>query len=141
MTLIRPSFVENLYNTLFALEPDRPLYYLFVIRLARSIFISLGFEGTNPEMENKVLIMDNLVKEIIEVPLEASFTQIIHAFYNPRFMYSKKAFTYIGEGVDAREVSRYEIMMRLEYVKDWVYDEIIGLSPYIRFTRPQQMLT
>jgi hypothetical protein len=141
MTLIRPSFVENLYTTLFSLEPDRPMYYMFVTRLARSIFISLGFDGSNEQMEDKVTIMGNLIKEIVEVPLEATFTQIIHAYYNPRFMYSKKAFTYIGEGVDQREVSRYEIMMRLEYIKDWVYDEIIALSPYIRFTKPQQMLT
>lgn len=114
---------------------------MFVTRLARSIFISLGFDGSNEQMEDKVTIMGNLIKEIVEVPLEATFTQIIHAYYNPRFMYSKKAFTYIGEGVDQREVSRYEIMMRLEYIKDWVYDEIIALSPYIRFTKPQQMLT
>lgn len=134
MSLIRPSFVENLYHTFFQLEADRPMYYLLVVRLARSIFMSLGYDDL-------VIEMDALIKEIIEIPLHADFVSIIHAFYNPRFMFSKQAYTKIGDSIDYQEVTRYEIMMRLEYVKDWIYDKIVELSPYIRFTRTQQMLT
>lgn len=134
MTFIRPSFVENLYNTLFQLEPDRPMYYLFVVRIARSIFMTLGFEDLVKELENRI-------KEEIEIPLQSHFVSIIHAYYNPRFMFSKRAYTKIGDSLDYREVTRYEIMMRLESVKDWIYDNVVQLSPYIRFTKPSQALT
>ena len=96
--------------------------------------MSLGYDDL-------VIEMDALIKEIIEIPLHADFVSIIHAFYNPRFMFSKQAYTKIGDSIDYQEVTRYEIMMRLEYVKDWIYDKIVELSPYIRFTRTQQMLT
>jgi len=134
MSLVRPSFVENLYNTLFQLEPDRPMYYLFVVRLARSIFLSLGFEELVEELNDRI-------RTTIEEPLQSNFVSIIHAFYNPKFMFSKKAYTKVGDSIDYKEVTRYEIMMRLEKVKDWIYDQIIQLSPYIRFTRPTQALT
>jgi len=134
MTLIRPSLIENLYNTLFQLEPDRPMYYLFVVRIARSIFMGLEFS-------EKIMQLDNKIKTIIEEPLNSQFISIIHAYYNPRFMFSKRAYTKIGDSIDYKEVTRYEIMMRLEKVKDWVMDEIIQLSPYIRFTKQQQVLT
>jgi len=134
MSLVKPSFVENLYNTLFQLEPDRPYYYLFVVRTARSIFMVLGFEDLLEEL-------NKMIKEEIEIPLQSQFVSVIHAFYNPRFMMSKRAYTKVGDSIDYREVTRYEIMMRLEKVKDWIYDNVVRLSPYIRFTRTSTTLT
>jgi hypothetical protein len=141
LTLIRPTFVENLFHTLFSLEMDRPQYYLFVIRLGRSIFMSLGFDGSSPEFPNKVGEMEELIRQIVEIPLESTYVSVLHAYYNPRFYLSKRAYTYIGEGLDQREVTRYEIMMRFEYIKDWVYDSVMELTPLVRFTRPTQMIT
>jgi len=134
MSFIRPSFVENLYNTMFQLEPDRPYYYLFVVRIARSIFMSLGFEELVEELQNRI-------RDEIEIPLHSQFVPIIHAYYSPRFMFSKRAYTKVGDSIDYREVTRYEIMMRLESVKDWIYDQVVQLSPYIRFTKSSQVLT
>jgi hypothetical protein len=85
--------------------------------------------------------MDDLIKEVVEEPLQASFTSVIHAFYNPRFMMSKRAYTKIGDTIDYKEVTRYEIMARFEKVKDWAIDKVTELSPYIRFTKQQQMIT
>lgn len=133
MTLIRPSFTENLYTTLFQLEPDRPMYMIFVYRLARNIFLSLGYE-------DKIEKMDKIIRIHIEEPLQSDFVSVCHAFYNPRFMFSKRAYTKVGDSIEYREVTRYEIMVRLEFVKNFIYDEIVELSPYIRFTKPQSML-
>jgi len=134
MTLIRPSFVENLYNTFYSLEPDRMMYYLYVVRLSRSIFLSLGFA-------NKVNQMNQIIREEIELPLNCDFVSLIHAFYNPRFLHSKSAYTKIGDHLDYKEVTRYEIMQRLEKVKDWIYDEVTKLTPYIRFTKGSMVMT
>lgn len=133
MSLIRPSPVESLYTTLFNLEPDRPRYYINIVRIARSIFISLGFE-------NKIYEMDIMIKKNIETPLMSNYTNIVHAYDNPRFAYSKRAYTKIGDSLDYKEVTRYEIENRLEIVKNWIYDEVTQLSPYIRFTKQSQMM-
>lgn len=134
VSFVRPTFVENLYNTLFQLEPDRPYYYLFVVRIGKNIFMALGFDELNEKL-------DKLIKEQVELPLQSQFVSVIHAFYNPRFMMSKRAYTKVGDSIDYREVTRYEIMMRLEIVKDFIYDEVVKLSPYIRFTKPTMALT
>jgi len=134
MSLIRPSFVENLYNTFFALEPDRPMYYMYVIRLGRSIFLSLNFQ-------DKVIELDNMIKYKIEIPLKSDFGSIIQAYYNPRFMFSRKAFTKVGDTIDYKYVTRYEIGRMLEELKDWVYDEVTELSALIRFTRQSSVMT
>jgi len=133
LSLIRPSPVESLYTTLFNLEPDRPRYYINIVRIARSIFISLGFE-------NKVYEMEMVIKKNIETPLMTSYTAIVNAYDNPRFMFKRRAYTKIGDSIDYKEVTRYEIENRLEVVKDWIYDEITQVSPYIRFTRQSQMM-
>jgi hypothetical protein len=134
MSLIKPSFVENLYTTFFALEPDRPMYYMYVVRVGRSIFLSLGFHDKAQEL-------DGMIREKIEIPLKSDFGSIIQAYYNPRFMFSKKAFTKIGDSVDYKYVTRYEIGQMLEELKDWVYDEITEMSSLIRFTRSSQVMT
>jgi hypothetical protein len=134
MSLIRPSFTENLYMTLFQLEPDRPQFFQFVVSLSRNIFLSLGYE-------DKADMLDKLIRVHIEIPLQSDFISVCAAFYNPRFMFSKRAYTKVGDIIEYREVSRWEIQQRLEYIRRWCYDEIVQLSPYIRFTRPHQMLT
>lgn len=133
MSLIRPSPVENLYITLFQLESDRPKYYINIVRVARSIFISLGHN-------DKVELMFLVIKKYIETPLRADFVSIVNAYDNPRLMYSKRAYTKIGDSIDYKEVTRYEIEKRLEIVKDWVYDEITKVAPNIRFTRQANMV-
>lgn len=133
MSLIRPSPVENLYTTLFQLESDRPKYYINVVRLARSLFLSLGFE-------NKVEEMKVVITQQIEFPLKAEFVAIVNAYDNPRFFYSRRAYTKIGDSLDYKEVTRYEIEQRLEFIKDWIFDEITQLSQYIRFTKQTQMM-
>jgi hypothetical protein len=134
MSLVKPSFTESLYVTLFQLEGGRPQYYVLVHRLARNIFLSLGYE-------DKVDAMERMIRTHIEIPLQADFVSVCAAFDNPRFMFSKRAYTLVGDGIDSRSVTRYEIQQRLEYVKNYIYDEVVQLSPYIRFTRPQTMLT
>lgn len=133
MSLIRPSPVESLYVTLFNLEPDRPRYYINVVRLARSIFISLGFD-------DKVVEMEHIIKIQIEKPLMADFVALVHAYDNPRFAFKRRAYTKVGDSLDYKEVTRMEIENRLEFVKDWIYDEITKVAPYIRFTRQTSMM-
>lgn len=132
MSLIRPSPVENHYITLFQLESDRPQYYLAVVRLAKSIFLSLGYE-------DKIDEMFKVIKRYIETPLKSDFVSIVNAFDNPRFMFSKRAYTKVGDSIDYKEVTRYEIRQRLEIVKDWIFDEVTRVSHEIRFTRQAQM--
>ena len=133
MGLIRPSPIENLYHTLFQLESDRQEYYINLVRIARSIFLSLGFNKKAGEMQN-------IIKNYIEIPLNAEFVSVVNAYDNPKFMYSKKAFTRIGDSIDYKEVTRYEIKKRLEFIKNRIFDEVTKVSPYIRFTRQGQML-
>ena len=133
MSLIRPSPVENYYVTLFQLESDRPKYYINVVRVARSIFLSLGYQ-------DKVELMYEVIKKYIETPLKTDFVSIVNAYDNPRLMYSKKAYTRIGDSIDYMEVTRYEIEKRLEMIKDWIFDEVTMISPNIRFTRQAQMM-
>lgn len=128
MSLIKPSFVESLFHTFFNLDPDRPQYYNLVYRLTRSIFLQLGFE-------DKAIQLERLIKEKIEKPLNAPLFAVLQAYYNLRFMYSKLAYCKIGEGIDAKEVTRYEMTVALESIKDWCYDEVTNLTPHVRFTR------
>lgn len=132
MTLIRPSFAESLHNTLFQLEGDRPMYYLLVIRVGRSLFLSLGYED---EAKN----IDKMVYDWLEKPYNAPFIAIIEAFYNPRFMFSKQAYTKIGDSIDYVKVTRWEMRIRLERIKDYIYDRATMLSREIRFTHQQNI--
>lgn len=125
--MVRPSFQENLHNTLFNLEADRPMYYLFVVRVGRSFFLSLGHQ----EVVNKI---DRMIFETLEKPFKAPFVAIIEAFYNPRFMYAKHAYTRIGDSIDYVEVTRWDIRMRLEKIKDYIYDQATMVSQMVRFT-------
>jgi len=133
LSLIRPSPVESLYSTLFQLEADRPKYYINIVRIARSIFLSLGFK-------NKVVEMDNIIKIFVEKPLMSNYISIVNAYDNPRFYYSRRAYTFVGDSIDGKEITRYDIEHRLEQVKDWIFDEVTEISPYIRFTRQTQMM-
>jgi len=128
MSLIKPSFVESQFYTFFGLEPDRPQYYNLVFRLGRSIFLQLGFES-------KAIELQNMIGSRIEKPLNSSVFAILDAYYNPRFMFSKVAYCKIGGGVDAKEITRYDMTVVFEEIKDWVYDQVTALTPHVRFTR------
>jgi len=128
MSLIKPSFVETLFHSFFALDPERPNYYNLVFRYARTIFMQLGFE-------NKTTQLQKMIEEKLEKPMNSPLFAILQAYYNYRFILSKHAFCKIGEGIDTVEVTRYEMTVVLETIKEWVYDEITNLTPYVRFTR------
>lgn len=142
MTLIRPSPIENLYTTLFQLEPDRPYYYMFVVRLSKSILISLAnINEDNQKYFTEIIDeMDEMIRKEIEVPLMSSFISVCYAYEISKLRHSKKAYVKVGDSIDYIEITHWEIQMALERVKDWILDKVSQLSPYIRFTRPQQML-
>jgi len=133
MSLIKPSFVESLFHTFFNLDPDRPQYYNLVFRLGRSILMQLGFDDKAEELQR-------LIEEKIEKPMSAPLFAILQAYYNPRFMFSRLAFCKVGEGIDAKQITRYEMTVVLEELKDWTYDEVTKLTPYVRFTRTGQAM-
>lgn len=133
MSIIRPSFVENLFNSFFSLEADRPMYYRLVFRLGKSIFQSMGKSELINELDNRINI-------VIEKPLHTDLPSVLNAYYNPRFMFSRSAYAKIGDSINYKEVTRYEIEQRLEYIKDWVYDEVTELSQHVRFTNQQPIV-
>lgn len=132
MSLIKPTITESLFYQFFKLEADRQLYYLSVYQIARSIFLNLGI----PE---KVEEMNRMIQDKLEIPLKSDFSSIVSAYYNPRFMYSKRAYTKIGSSIDYVKVTKYEIQRVLEDIKIWIYDEIIRLASFVRFTRPSEI--
>lgn len=128
MSLIKPSFVESLFHSFFALDPDRPNYYNLVFRYGRTIFMQLGFE-------KKAIELQNMILQKLEKPMKAPLFALLQAYYNYRFMFMKTAYCKIGAGIDTVEITRYEMTVVLEEIKEWVYDEVTNLTPYVRFTR------
>lgn len=139
MTLVRPSPVENQIGIMSILQPDRPKYYSNVIQTARNIFMMLGFDGSDENYPNKVEEMMQVVREEIEIPFEAPFFCIEAAFDASRYRNSKKAYCVIGEGIDAIEVTNFQIEQHLNRVKQWCYDNVMMLTPYVRFVARQPM--
>lgn len=84
--------------------------------------------------------LDTRIKTQLEAPLNAKLHSILKAYYNPRFLFSRLAYIRVGQGIDAIEITRYDIETVLEDIKDWVYDEVTNLTPYVRFTRQPEML-
>ena len=128
----KPTFVENLFHTFFNLQPDRPMYYLHVYRLTRSIFLNLG-------QDEKAEELDMLIRERIEKPYNANFIHLINAYYNPRFMFKRNAFCKVGDRIDYLKVTRYDIYIKLEGIKNWCYDELSTLANDVRFTAIMQI--
>ena len=128
MTIIKPSFLEAMFYQFFNLDPDRPMYYMLVFRLTRSIFMQMGFD----DKADKLQIM---IDQKIESKLKAPVFSVLQAYYTPRFYMSRKAYCKIGEGVDTIHVTRYELTVGFEEIKNWCYDEVTQLTPYVRFTQ------
>jgi hypothetical protein len=128
MTLIKPSFVESLFHNFFNLDPERRKYFNLVFRLARTIFMQL-------DLTDKAEELDNQIRENLEEPLDRPIHAILDAYYIPRFYFSRLAYCKVGSGVDVRYVTRYQMTTELEKIKNWCYDEITGLTPYVRFTQ------
>jgi hypothetical protein len=137
MSLIRPSPVEGQISLLTQLQSDRPQYYVAVVQTTRNIFMMLGFDGSNPDFENKIAELNQLIRDTIEIPFEAPYVCIVAAYDNPRFFATKKAYCVIGEGIDAVEVTKFQIQMRLDMVKQWCYDNVMQITPLVRFTQKQ----
>jgi hypothetical protein len=135
MSLIRPSPVETQIIFLQQLQQDRPRYYEAVVLTTRNIFMILGFNGQNDELPNKVEELNLLIRDVIEIPFEAPFICIVRAYDNPRFYFTKQAYTVIGEGIDAVEVTKFQMEMRLDHIKQWCYDEVMQLAQLVRFTQ------
>ena len=114
------------------LEPDRPMYYSHVVTLGKRLFISMGYDELVAEL-------DEMIHNLIELPLSSPFASVIHAYYDWRFINSRRAYTKVGDVIDYRIVTRYEINMALEQIKEWIYDRATQLSQYIRFTKQTQM--
>lgn len=132
MSLIKPTITESLFYQFFQLQPDRPMYYNFVYQLGRNIFNNLN-------MKDKVIEMDRLIKMKLEIPFKAPYISICKAYYSPRIMFSRNAYTKIGSGIDAVKVTRNDMEDRMEMIKTWIYDQVIELSPHIRFTKPAEI--
>jgi hypothetical protein len=135
MTLVRPSPVEFQIQRMQSLDPERPKFYEWVVLTTRNIFMMLGFNGENPDFPNKIEELNKIIRDTIEVPFEAPFVCIVAAFDNPRFYGTKKAYCVIGEGIDAVEITKFQMQMRLDHIKQWCYDEIMQITPYVRFTQ------
>ena len=133
MTLLKPSFIETLFHSFFSLEPDRLNYFNSVFRVGRSIFIQMGFKDKADELQK--MIYDEL-----EQPLNAELFAILQAYYNIRFINSKLAYCKVGEGIDVQEVTRYDLTVKLEKIKNWLYDEITTLTHQVRFTSNQNAM-
>lgn len=127
MTLIKPSFVESLFHTFFNLDPDRPKYYNLVFDMARNIFLQCG-------VEEKAEALNQMIQTKVEYRYRAPLFAVLEGYYNPRFMFSKHAYCKIGNGIDAKVVTRFEMTTIFEEIKAWCYDEVGALTPYIRFT-------
>lgn len=140
MTLVRPSTPEQIYHGITQLNRAYPEYYISVYGLARNFFMSLGFDGSQEGYDNKVQEMDDMIIELIELPYEAQFASVVRAFDKARNIDERRAFTFIGEGVDQREVNIHEILMRLEAVRVWIMDEVTQLSMYVRMTHQTPMV-
>lgn len=137
MTLIRPHPVEYEITRLNSLQAGYPRYYEFVVLITRNIFYMLGFDGGDDNFPNKVAELDALIREQIEIPFEAPYVCIVSAFDDTRTYGKKNAYCIIGEGVDAIEITKFQMQMRLDHIKQWCYSEVMQLTPYIRFTLRQ----
>lgn len=133
MTLLKPSFIETLFHSFFNLESDRLNYFNSVFRVGRSIFIQLGFIDKAEELQQ-------MIYNKLEKPLNAKLFAILQAYYNIKFINSKLAYCKIGDGIDVQEVTRYDLTVILEEIKDWLYDEITQLTHQVRFTSNQNAM-
>lgn len=129
---VKPTFVENLFHTFFNLQPDRPFYYLHVYRTARSIFLNLGQDEKAEELEE-------LIRENIERPFNTNFINLINAYYNFRFLMKKNAYCKVGDRIEYQKVTRYDIYLKLEVIKNWCYDELSVMANDVRFTAIMQI--
>lgn len=133
MPLIKPSIIESMFHAFLALDASRPHYYKQLINMTFQIFYFLNHEDKVKELN------DLLVKEV-EIPFQSSYYAILEAFYIEKFMWSRKAFCKIGDGIDTVYVTRPEIQYQLEIVKDWCTREIWELSHQINFTDRLQLV-
>lgn len=129
---IKTTFIESLFSTLFNLQAGRPNYYLNIVDAARNIFMNLGLEEKNK-------MLDIMIRQKLELPLRSNFLAIVNAYDNPKFMFSKKAFCKIGDSIEYRKITRYEIFLALEEIKRWIYSECSVLANDVRFTAIQQI--
>ena len=133
MAMIRPAFVESLFNTFYSLDSDRMFYYNNVVRVARNIFRYMGSEEYEKEM-------DKMIHDLEEKPLNCQWIPLMHAYYSPRVIFYKQAYFRVGDLIHGRDVTRFEIQMRLEQIKDYANDKVTELSRYVRFTSQQVVL-
>jgi len=132
MSLIKPTITESLFYQFFQLDSTRMDYYKAVVSLGRNIFLNLGLSDQAEELKT-------LIWQQIEYPFMADFSAVATAYYHPRFMMSKKAYTLIQEGGVYHKVTRFEMERRFEIIKTWISDKVIDLSQHIRFTRPTEI--
>jgi hypothetical protein len=132
MEIVKTTFVEMLFSTLYNMDSNRPQYFVNVVDTAMEIFNYL-------EMEENILELQELIRTEIEIPLRADFTSVQDAFDNPKFAFSNKAFCKIGDPIDPIIVTKYEIKRRLMNIKRWVYSTCSEIARDVKFQAIQQL--
>jgi len=133
MAIIRPALIESFFTTFYSLDSERMYYYNNVVSVAKDIFINMGASEYVEEL-------DKVIYKWVEKPLNIKFIPLTQAYYTPRVMFYKNAYIRVGDLIHGRDVTRFEIQMRLEKVKDFAREKVNELSRYVRFTNQQQIL-
>lgn len=124
--LVKVTPTENIFYSLNNADPSRPMYHNLIYQYGRQIFIQLG-------LEDKYNELNLLVRKEIELPMKADYQTILDAYYDNKFLFSKKAFCKIGDPIEPIIVSRYEIGRRLQKITQWILDTCSELSNDVRF--------
>jgi hypothetical protein len=130
--LVKVTPVENLFFSINNADPSRPQYHNLVYQYGRQIFIML-------QLEDKYNELNILVRKEIEMPMKADYQTILDAYYDNKFLFSKKAFCKIGDPIEPIYVSRYEIGRRLQKITQWILDNCSELSNNVRFYSVQNV--
>jgi hypothetical protein len=131
MEVIKTTFIELKFRQLYGLDPDRPQYYGNVIRAAKDIMLYLEQEEMMMELELRI--------RKIEKRYRTSLKNLEQGYYNQRFYFNKKAWCRVGDAVEYRKVTRYEMFLSLEEIKDWIYDNMSILAQRVRFSVMQEV--
>lgn len=133
MGLVKPTLYEGIVNTLFRLESDRPRYYYNVILLGTRLFNLM-------DAKEYIQQLNDMIRSEIELPLQTELLPLLDLLDDYRFREKKSAYIKVGDSIDYKEITSYEIKSRLERIKEFVYDKVTELSQEIRFTQSYDIM-